>query len=242
MARITGRRPSSSSIAIALAATALFVSLGGAALAVHVKLGKNDVKAKNIKRNAVSAPKIKDGSVGSAELGDASVGTAELGADAVNGGKVGDNSLTGADIDESTLSGVKADSLQGVDFFKAQTARLSDTVGGSAASQDLFTIGRVTIAAFCSAESGGVLRGGVEPVVQSDGATLVNYDSNGLEQVVPLHSASADFIVIKGSDTGLGQIASFAILDNENASATGIAAVSLNPASGRCVISAHAIG
>src|SRR5262249_44614429 len=153
------RRPSASSVAVALSAAALFVALGGAAPAVHVKLGKNDVKAKNIKKNAVTPPKIKDDSVGSTELR----------ADTASRGKVADDTLTGADIDESTLSGVKASSLEGVDLIKAKTVQLQ-APPGSGASEDLFTIGRVRLTAGCVFDSPTQLRAQISPVVDSTGA------------------------------------------------------------------------
>jgi hypothetical protein len=54
------RRPTP---ALVISIIALCLALGGSAMAITVKLGKNDVKSKNIKKNAVTKKKIKDGAV-----------------------------------------------------------------------------------------------------------------------------------------------------------------------------------
>ena len=60
---------------------------------------------------------------------------------------------------------------------------------------------------------------------------------------VELVEFDLQFVVNKSSDTGVaGQESSFAILDNGQTSATGVAAVTVDPATERCVVSVHAMG
>ena len=47
--------------------------------------------------------------------------------------------------------------------------------------------------------------------------------------------------ILNGTDVAAREV-SFAILDNENTSASGVAAVSVDPANSRCVITAQAVG
>ena len=46
-----------------MAATAVFIVLGGTSYAATAKLRKNSVKAKNVAKNAITSPKVKDGSL-----------------------------------------------------------------------------------------------------------------------------------------------------------------------------------
>jgi hypothetical protein len=46
-----------------MAATAVFLVLGGTSYAAATKLGKSSVKGKNIAKNAITSPKVKDGSL-----------------------------------------------------------------------------------------------------------------------------------------------------------------------------------
>ena len=104
---------SSARASLALSALALFVALGGGAVALQ---GKNSVNSGDIKNEsvkgedvktdtlrgsdihdeAVGAADVKAGAIGSPELKDASVAAADVAADG----------LTGASIDESTLAGL----------------------------------------------------------------------------------------------------------------------------------------
>ena len=98
--------------ALVLALIALFVALGGAAYAV--KLGKNDVKSRNIAAKAVtgsklatdavktaklrdaavSSPKLADGAVGPAALADDAVERKKIKAQAVTSPKLADGGVT----------------------------------------------------------------------------------------------------------------------------------------------------
>ncbi len=153
------------------------------------------------------------------------VGTADLANAGVTGAKIADNSVADAD-------------LAGASFVHAQTVRLHDNPGGSADSAALFRIGRVNESAFCSAESGGALRGGVEVGVNQVGATLVAGDFD-----VDLVPFDVQFINTAFSDNGaVATQTPFSILDRAATSANGIAATRVDPATGRCIITIHAVG
>ncbi len=74
--------------ALVVAALALFVALGGAAYAV--KLGKNDVKTRNIASGAVTGSRLAADAVKSAKLRDAAVTTTKIAAGAVGTSGLGD--------------------------------------------------------------------------------------------------------------------------------------------------------
>jgi hypothetical protein len=126
------RRPSP---AMLVAVFALFIALGGSALAVTA--AKNSVKSKSIKNGAVkkqdlataavTADKVADGAIGTAKLADGSVATAKLADgsvttpkvaddavstgkladDAVSTAKIADDSVTSAKIPQSAVTNVK---------------------------------------------------------------------------------------------------------------------------------------
>ena len=108
MRKQAGRQRRGPSPAMIIAIVALVVGLGGSAVAANViKLPKNSVGSRQLKRKAVTATKI--------------------GNNAVNGRKVGNGSLTGADIDLSKLGTVPA-------ATEASHAGNADTVSGHPAS------------------------------------------------------------------------------------------------------------
>jgi hypothetical protein len=79
-----------------IATIALFIALGGAAVAAG--LPKNSVGAKQLKRGAVTAAKIKKGAVTSGKLAPKSVTAGKLGPNAVLPGNIGNGAVTSAKI------------------------------------------------------------------------------------------------------------------------------------------------
>ena len=79
-----------------IATIALFIALGGAAVAAG--LPKNSVGAKQLKRGAVTAAKLKKGAVTSGKLAPKSVVAGKLGANAVLPGNIGNGAITSAKI------------------------------------------------------------------------------------------------------------------------------------------------
>jgi len=98
-----------------IATIALFVALGGAAVAAG--LPKNSVGTKQIKRGAVTAAKIKRGAVTSGKIGPQAVTAGKLGANAVLPGnlgngvisaeKLGDGSVIASKIKNGVVTGNK---------------------------------------------------------------------------------------------------------------------------------------
>jgi hypothetical protein len=114
MGKQAGRQRRGPSPAMIIAVVALIVGLGGTAIAAknnqrskRVKLSKNSVGPRQLKRKAVTAQKIAN--------------------NAINGRKVANGSLTGADIDLAQLGVVPSAS-------QASHAGNADTVAGHAAS------------------------------------------------------------------------------------------------------------
>ncbi len=79
-----------------IATIALFIALGGAAVAAG--LPKNSVGTKQLKRGAVTKAKIKKGAVTSGKLAPKSVIAGKLGANAVLPGNIGNGAVTSAKI------------------------------------------------------------------------------------------------------------------------------------------------
>jgi hypothetical protein len=202
---------------------ALFMALCGTAYAVDGPLAG---------QNTVGSGDIIDNDVRTADIRDANLTTQDIRADAVTTGKILDDTLTPADI-----AGVD-------DVLEAQTARLNDQPGGNTASQRLFSIGRVGLGAFCQFQNNGSLTGGINALVDGPGPIMVTDGEGAAEDfTVPLQPDSADFLAIINSAAGIeAQETSFAILDSAGASATGVAALSVNASTGDCVISVHAVG
>ncbi len=79
-----------------IATMALFIALGGAAIAAG--LPKNSVGTKQLKRGAVTAAKLKKGAVTSGKLAPKSVIAGKLGPNAVLPGNIGNGAITSAKI------------------------------------------------------------------------------------------------------------------------------------------------
>jgi hypothetical protein len=92
-----------------IALLALFVALGGSAYAFH--LGKNAVKARNIKSGAVVESKLAGGAVTDAKIAAAAVTDAKIAAGAVTDAKIAAGAVTRAKI---AAGAVGADSVRDV--------------------------------------------------------------------------------------------------------------------------------
>jgi hypothetical protein len=102
-------RIDASRTALALSAGALFISLGGTALAVS-QIGTNQIK-----NGAVTTKKLRNGAVTRSKLAGGAVGTSQLANNAVTSSKVRDGSLKASDIAANTFlasDGTAANSLQ----------------------------------------------------------------------------------------------------------------------------------
>jgi hypothetical protein len=79
-----------------IATVALFVALGGAAVAAG--LPKNSVGPNQIKKGAVTTQKLKNGAVTSAKLGNKAVTAGKLGPNSITPGNIGNGAVTSAKI------------------------------------------------------------------------------------------------------------------------------------------------
>lgn len=234
MDRFRRAKPSPSMV---VALFALFVALVGTAEAVDGPLpGKNQVGSADIIDNDVQSADIKD----------ANVTIPDIRANAVTTGKIGDGEVRSTDVLDDSLTPTD---IAGVDFLQAKTARLTDpTSGGGGVGQPLFTIGRVGLSAFCTKNGGGSFTAGISPIVDQndtdDPRPVLVSDGNAgtADDDVELVPFDVQFVAILTASDVAAREASFSILDSENTSASGVAAVSVDPSNDRCVITAQATG
>ena len=86
-----------------MATVAVFIALGGASYAA-LKIPKNSISGKQLKRSSVGTRHLKADSVSEARLAPNSVGPNALQGNAIDSGKVADGSLGYADLDAEQLS------------------------------------------------------------------------------------------------------------------------------------------
>jgi hypothetical protein len=194
-----------------------------------------EVKNSDLAADSVASGKIKDGEVRNAEISAGAVKTNSIGDGEVRTADVRDDSLTPTDIAD-------------VGFPQSETARLNDQPGGGGSNQELFTIGRIRLTAVCQVLSNGRLLGSVQPVptqpLNENGPVMVT-DGEGANDdfFVRLQDFDVQFVVTAADDTALdAQETSFAILHEADASVTGVAAASVDPTTGDCVLSVQAVG
>lgn len=215
---------------------AMFLVLsGGTALATHPG-GANTISSDDIINKEIRTADIRDNNVQTPNLGPNAVTSPKIADGEVRSVDVLDNSLTPADIAD-------------VGFLQADTARLVDNqAGGSSAGQTLFTIGRVGLNAFCSNNGGGSFTAGISPRTADDDTEdprpvmVTDGDAGAADDDVELVPFDVQFFALVTDTVVAAQEVSFAILDNESTSASGVAAVSVDPANKRCVITAQATG
>ena len=97
----------SSRLALAMSGAALFVALGGTALAV-TQIGTKQIRngavtTSKIKNGAVTGSKLAGGAVGSSALANGAVNASKLAGDAVDSSKVRDGSLRATDVAPNTF-------------------------------------------------------------------------------------------------------------------------------------------
>jgi hypothetical protein len=169
--------------ALVIALIALFVALGGAAYAV--KLGKNDVKTRNIASKAVTGSKLATDAVKTAKLRDAAVSSPKL-AD----GAVGSTALADGAVERKKI--------------KAQAVTESKLADGAVTAQKLGA-GSVTSAAVLAAVTQSV---NPPPI----GGATCDYTSVAVaavqagDSVVVTPSATLDTRVIVTADSSAGTI------------------------------------
>ena len=184
------------SYANVVASVALFIALGGTAVATHETIFSDDIVDGQIQRQdlatgAVANTKILDGGIATSKLQAYAVTTKriDLGAvtgprlapNAVNGVKVADDSLTGADINESSLV------LPGMFWAVANDGSLARGRGvssleslGNGAYRITFDsdLSNCAVLASVSGSPGGEVSAAINPSVPTE-VTVQTASSNG---------------------------------------------------------------
>jgi hypothetical protein len=103
--------------ATVIACIALFVALGGAAVAAKTTLSKNAVKTKNLangavttaklRNGAVTTPKLRNGAVIGAKIAPATIGSGQLASGSVRSGQLGGQVVTEPKIKNGAVSEAK---------------------------------------------------------------------------------------------------------------------------------------
>lgn len=186
MSSISKRMPSASMV---VALIALFVALGGSALAVH--LGRNAVKSRNIKpgavhtsdlhRKAVRTTKIANGAVKTIKLAPKSVTTAKLADEAVNTDQIADGAVGATQLAPDSVGNSQA---QLVKVFEGGTA-LAAANQANAPRVELGSVGPFRFYGKCFFVAGQVeaaqyieLTSGTATLGSEDGASFAN-DAEG---------------------------------------------------------------
>lgn len=138
-------RGNSSRVSLALSATALFVALGGTAVAVSSRIGTNQiangaVTGAKLHNGAVTAGKLHNGAVTSSKLRNNAVTTSKLADRSVTTTKIADGAVTatqvapstflaadGTAVDAARLGGLlPADFIQGVGFMSDRRVAVAE--------------------------------------------------------------------------------------------------------------------
>lgn len=89
------------SFANVMSVIAVFIALGGTALAVGLKA--NSVGTKQLKKNAVRSSDVRNSALRGVDIENGSIAGAKLTDGSVIGADLADGSVTGSDIDEASL-------------------------------------------------------------------------------------------------------------------------------------------
>jgi hypothetical protein len=227
--RLRNRRPRHGTV---VAYLALFLALGGT--------GAYAIDGSLPGQNTVGSADIINSEVQSADIKDANLTTADIRAGAVTSGKIEDGGVRGVDVEDDSLTGAD---IAGLEFQRAETARLHDEPGGAGVSQALFTIGRVDVIASCNNAGSGVMVASIQVGVDEAGPVLVSDgDGAAADGVVELQPFDVQFVLSLTSDVIAARETSFAILDEGATTASGVGAASVDPGASGCVITAQALG
>jgi hypothetical protein len=201
------------SYANVIATIALFVALGGAAVAAG--LPKNSVGTNQLKRGAVSAAKLKRGAVTSGKIGPKAVTAGKLGANAVLPGNLGDGIITTNKLSDSAVIASKiknsAITTNKLNNGAVTTAKLGDK------SVTLGKLADNVSPLLGTLKTGQTLRGvfvvGGDPKISLNSVSyqfpLVNSPAAPKENVLDLGKTSANCPGITGTATpqaGPGQL------------------------------------
>ncbi len=151
------------SFANVMSLIAVFIALGGSALAVQVakknsvnsrSIRNNTIRSKDLKNGQVKATDIGAGQVRSSEIGDGQVGSSEVADGQIGTAEVADGSLSATDIDINSLGDATSG---GSESFPALVCTLTTTSNQQCADTtfSLERSGRIFATVDGSADSGG---------------------------------------------------------------------------------------
>jgi hypothetical protein len=199
-----------------IATIALFVALGGAAVAAG--LPKNSVGTNQIKRGAVTAAKIKRGAVTSGKIAPKGVTAGKLGANAVLPGNLGDGIITSAKLSDGAVIASKIKNgvvtINKLNNGAVTTAKLDDgAVNSSKLADGSVSVGKLGKGVIGQLqgqlESGQTLRGvfavGGDPKISLDSVSfqfpLANPPAAPKENILDVGKTSTACSGITGSAT-----------------------------------------
>jgi hypothetical protein len=181
----------------------LFILLGGGAYAA-VKLPKNSVGTKQLKRNAVTGVKVADGALTSADI-KGPVDNATEAAHAANADQAA-NAGHAATADQATNAGQLGGASASSFFPSEKVKRLDVEAAVTTGSHDfpLLTIGPLTLEMACN--KGGSLTIGITAISSAPGATVyAGFESStpvSFGQIFPLTGGEASVFVRTDAATG----------------------------------------
>ncbi len=211
---------------------AFVVLAGGTAYAA------NTVFSSDIVNGEVKNDDLAANAVGGAKIADRQVKNADLSIGASSSNTIADGGVQGIDVANDSLTPTD---IADVRFMRANTAQLNDQPGGSAASATLFTVGQVSLLATCSASATNLVANLIAHTTEVGPVLVTDGEAAAADFVTPLHPESVDFLMGVNA-TESAEETSFAILDGDGTTASGVAAASVDPETGECVINAQAVG
>ncbi len=177
-----------------IASLALFIALGGAAVAAG--LAKNSVGSKQLKANAVTAAKIKNSAVNSHKLAHGAVVAGKLGANSVSSGVLQNESVSAAKLAKNSVANAAiANGVVGTNKLGNNVVTTAKLADGSVSSAKLSgEIGPGTVSPL---KSGQTLRG-VFDVGGRNPANSPFAINGGVSYALPLTNAPTVTILKKG--------------------------------------------
>lgn len=196
------RRPS---LATVLAATALFVSLSGTAVAASVIITKNSQVAPHVIAGAAASAGVKQnlvlGSVGTGDLHAGAVTKGKIAADAVDSAKVADQTITGEDIADGSVMASELE-LSDVAIALKLVHALRSAVPGDAPT--IYAAGPWTLTGECVDDGGGfvhaqvVLSSVFDSVLSVNATVGEHFTSEAATHIAETPSSSS--AVVRGGD------------------------------------------
>jgi hypothetical protein len=192
--------------AMVVAATALFVSLGGVSYGVATgsidsrEIKNNTVRSKDIRNNTIRGRDIRSGGVYGSDVHRATLTGSDVRNGSLRGADIRNNSLTGADILESSLGTVSSAGSARTAASATSAGRLSSQSklsyqgATSSGSRTIFNSGKLRLTATCGAGAALTLRATTSvnnATLQSDGTTGAGGNDTDFDSAIAVTLSSA---------------------------------------------------